>query len=52
MDGKVVNEFTEPKEYESTDPKRDRKLSSGTFAIQGHDPKSVTFYRDIKVRAL
>jgi hypothetical protein len=52
VDGKVVNEFTEPKDYQPEDAKRFRKLSSGTFAIQGHDPKSITYYRDIKVRAL
>jgi hypothetical protein len=29
-----------------------RMLSSGTFAIQGHDPESKVVYRNIKVRAL
>lgn len=27
-----------------------RKLSSGTFAIQGHDPKSIVYFKDIKVK--
>ena len=52
VDGEVVNEFTEPEGYKPEDAKRYRKLSTGTFAIQGHDPKSITYYRDIKVRAL
>lgn len=52
VDGQVVNEFTEPEGYVSSDPKRNRSLSSGTIAIQGHDPKSVTFYRDIKIKSL
>ena len=52
VDGEVVNEFTEPADHEPEDKTRYRKLSAGTFAIQGHDPKSITYYRDIKVRAL
>jgi hypothetical protein len=52
VDGKVVNEFTEPAEYEPAGKTKFRKLSSGTFAIQGHDPKSIAYYREIKVRIL
>ena len=29
-----------------------RKLSSGTFALQGHDPDSVIYYKDIMVKPL
>ena len=29
-----------------------RKLGEGTIAIQGHDPKSVTYYKDLMIRAL
>lgn len=47
----VVVDYTEPK-----NPKREegskRLLSSGTFALQGHDPGSVVFYKDIKVKVL
>jgi len=47
----VVVDYTEPKK-----PKRDegsqRVLSSGTFALQGHDPGSVVFYKNIMVRLL
>lgn len=52
VDGKVVNEYTEPTDLNPEEKFKDRRLSSGTFAIQGHDPKSITYYRDIKVRAL
>lgn len=44
IDGKVINEYTEPNEG--------GRLSSGTFALQGHDPKSKVFYKDIMVRVL
>jgi hypothetical protein len=50
VDGKVVNEYTEPDDLKPEERYKSRRLGSGTFAIQGHDPKSVTFYRDIKVR--
>ncbi|MEC8988438.1 MAG: DUF1080 domain-containing protein, partial [Verrucomicrobiota bacterium] len=29
-----------------------RKLGSGTFALQAHDPKSVVHYRNIRVKPL
>jgi hypothetical protein len=55
VNGKTTIDFTEP---EGWDPAKElknmpgRKLSEGTFAIQGHDPKSTTFYKDIFVKAL
>lgn len=44
INGKVINEYTEPAEG--------GKLSSGTFALQGHDPKSKVFYKDVMVKVL
>ena len=55
VNGETTVEFTEP---EGWDPAKElknmagRKLSEGTFAIQGHDPKSTTYYKDIKVKPL
>lgn len=48
-DKEAVN-YTEPAEL----PKGagGRKLDMGTFALQGHDPKSVAFFKDIKVKIL
>jgi hypothetical protein len=51
VDGKTVLEYNEPpsaqvgKDFE-------RKLSEGTFALQGHDPKSVVRYKNIRVKRL
>lgn len=51
IDGKKVIEYIEPpgaqpgKEFE-------RKLSEGTFALQGHDPNSVIRYKNIRVKRL
>lgn len=48
IDGKVITDYTEP-----ADLKRpDRQLSSGTFAIQCHDPGSKVKYRNIQVKIL
>ena len=44
VDGKTINEYTVPAEG--------GKLSSGTFALQGHDPKSKVLYKDIMVKPL
>jgi hypothetical protein len=55
VNGKTTVEFTEP---EGWDPAKElnnmpgRKLSEGLIAIQGHDPKSVTYYKDIFIKPL
>ncbi|MFY7910383.1 MAG: DUF1080 domain-containing protein, partial [Emticicia sp.] len=28
------------------------RLSSGTVALQGHDPKSIAYFKDIKIKIL
>ena len=47
IDNQVVIDWWEPK-----DRKGSKKLSTGTFAIQAHDPKSVVEYKFIKARHL
>jgi hypothetical protein len=51
VDGKTVVQYKEPP---GAQPGKDfeRKLGSGTFALQGHDPKSVVHYRNIRVKRL
>lgn len=51
INDKVVNEYTEPESVNA--PRgRGRRPPSGTFAIQGHDPKSKVYYRNIRVKVL
>ncbi len=51
VDGKVVVQYKEPPGAQAgTD--FERKLGSGTFALQAHDPKSVVRYRHIRVKRL
>jgi hypothetical protein len=44
---KVVD-YTEPDQLDRQQP----RLSHGTFALQGHDPNSLVYFRNIRVRPL
>ena len=48
----VVVDYTEPENAKRDDGQKNRLLSSGTFALQGHDPGSIIFYKDIMVKPL
>lgn len=59
VDGKKVAEWTQPEGFQGLNEKKEgqpyfplRKLASGTFALQGHDPGSVVFYKNIRVKLL
>jgi hypothetical protein len=52
IDGKPVTEYTEAADYKPPQGHAGKKLSSGTFALQGHDPGSKVCYRNIKVKPL
>jgi Domain of Unknown Function (DUF1080) len=43
INDKVINDYTEGE---------NGKLSSGTIALQGHDPKSKVFYKDVMIKVL
>jgi hypothetical protein len=48
INGQVLVDYTEDPE----DIRGDRRLSSGTFAIQAHDPDSRVLIKDIQVKVL
>ncbi len=50
VNGRTVLEYTVAEEAGAG--RRGRSLSSGTFALQGHDPGSTVFYKNIMVRPL
>ncbi len=54
VNGKTTVEYTQPKEGPSEKEKGgfDRMLSSGTFAIQCHDPGSEVRFKSIQVKPL
>ncbi|MBS1501002.1 MAG: DUF1080 domain-containing protein [Bacteroidetes bacterium] len=52
INGKVVNDYTEPADLHRTGNDSLRMLSSGTFALQGHDPNSLVYFKNIMVKPL
>ena len=50
IDGKKQFDYTEPAGAQAGT--FERKLGEGTFALQGHDPKSTIRYRNIRVKRL
>ena len=52
INDKIVVDYTEPEGVEKIADRAEKHLSSGTFALQGHDPASKVFFKDIMVRPL
>ena len=52
VNGKTTVDWTEPEDWKPPRGMPGRKISRGTFALQGHDPKSVIYYKNIKVKPL
>jgi hypothetical protein len=48
----LVVGYTEPQNPLREKGMEQRIISSGTFALQGHDPKSKVYYKNLKVRSL
>ncbi len=52
INDKTVVDYNEPESTDRQNSMSGRVISSGTFALQGHDPKSKVFFKDIMVRKL
>lgn len=52
LNDKTVVEYTEPDNVQREAGDKDRVLSSGTFALQGHDPNSKVYFKNIMVKVL
>jgi hypothetical protein len=52
INGEPVADYTEESPLVRKKGLEQRVLSSGTFALQGHDPESTVHFRNIKVRVL
>jgi len=48
----VVTDWTQPEGYTPPKNHKGRIIRNGTFALQGHDPKSIVYYKDIVVKPL
>lgn len=49
---KKVSDWTQPDDWAGPKGSPGRVLSSGTFALQAHDPKSTVMYKNIRVKLL
>ncbi len=52
LNDKIVVDYTEPENVQREAGNEGRVIRSGTFALQGHDPNSKVFFKNIMVKAL
>ena len=52
IDGTQVAQWTQPADWNGGRDGPGRTLSHGTFALQGHDPNSEVYYKNIRVKPL
>ncbi len=50
VNGETVNEYTETADGPHLVERPGRKLSHGTIALQAHDPSSLVYYRNIRIK--
>ena len=51
LNNQTVIDYTEPAEV-NYKGHPERKIASGTFCFQGHDPKSIVYFKNIQVKPL
>lgn len=52
LNDKTVVDYTEPENVKRPADMAGRVISSGTFALQGHDPKSKVYFKNIMIKPL
>lgn len=52
VNDKTVVEYTEPDNLQRPQDQVGRVISNGTFALQGHDPNSKVYFKEIMVKPL
>ena len=50
IDGKTTMAWTQPEDWTPPEGMEGRMISEGTIALQGHDPDSIVYYKNIMVR--
>jgi hypothetical protein len=50
IDGKTTAAWTQPEDFTAPQGMPGRKIGEGTIALQGHDPDSIVYYKNIMVR--
>jgi hypothetical protein len=52
LNERVVVDYTEPENVKRSPGDAQRVLSSGTFALKGHDPNSLVYFKNLMMRPL
>jgi len=52
VDDKLVGEWTQPAGWAGTKGFPGRRIGPGTIALQGHDPGSTVYYKNIRIKPL
>ena len=52
VDGKPVTQWTQPADWNGTKEFPGRRIGPGTIALQGHDPGSTVYYKNILIKPL
>jgi hypothetical protein len=52
LNGQTMVDYTEPAGKAPFDGKFERRLGEGTFALQAHDPDSLVYFRNLRVKRL
>jgi hypothetical protein len=48
----VVAEWTQPADWNGTKEFAGRRIAAGTIGLQAHDPRSVVYYKNIRIKVL
>jgi hypothetical protein len=52
LNDKQVVQWTEPDDWAGTKDFAERRIGAGTIALQGHDPGSTVYYKNIRIKSL
>lgn len=52
VNGKQVVQWTQPPDWNGLPDAPGRRIGAGTIALQGHDPGSTVYYKNIRIRLL
>lgn len=52
LNGKTMVDYTEPENKPAHSKDFERRLGDGTFCLQAHDPESLVYFRNLKVKRL
>ena len=52
LNGKEVVNWTEPANWQGTHDFALRRLAAGAIALQGHDPSSTVYYKNIRIKPM